>query len=251
MGAQSLVIGKMFGEGFQFGKRKISAMSNEDFNKLTFEDMMSNARDELQASIPTMNKAMQDMKPMVETVVHEFTNYLSLIIGQAPSEADRIVNDLAHALFPHGPEKPPDPGGLEEIIAKLNSFMTLPSAFASDMPTGSASIPLGSSEDTHEKRVALQKIEDARVKKLQAQLDAKINAQIRADARSGKAQTRWKTKKKAGQSQRMEKKKLISQIKNARHNVSIQVNPLMEKRFKDIEKMYFQRLTNLLGRYQF
>ncbi len=58
MGAQSLVIGKMFGEGFQYGKRKISAMPNEEFNKLTFEDMMSNARDEMKASIPTMQAAL-------------------------------------------------------------------------------------------------------------------------------------------------------------------------------------------------
>ncbi len=42
MGAQSLVIGKMFGVGFQYGKRKISAMSNEEFNKLTFQDTSCN-----------------------------------------------------------------------------------------------------------------------------------------------------------------------------------------------------------------
>ncbi len=79
MGAQSLVIGKMFGEGFQYGKRKISAMPNESFNKLTFEDMMSNARAELKASIPTINASLQDMQPMVEVVVREFFNYISLV----------------------------------------------------------------------------------------------------------------------------------------------------------------------------
>ncbi len=81
MGAQSLVIGKMFGEGFQYGKRKISAMPNEEFNKLTFEDMMSNARSEMQASIPTMQAALQDMKPMVTTVVKEFLAYIELVAG--------------------------------------------------------------------------------------------------------------------------------------------------------------------------
>ncbi len=97
MGAQSLVIGKMFGEGFQYGKRKISAMPNEEFNKLTFEAMMSNARSEMQASIPTMQKALQDMKPMVETVVHEFTNYLSLVISEAPKQAEQVLESLKDA----------------------------------------------------------------------------------------------------------------------------------------------------------
>ncbi len=42
MGAQSLVLGKAFGEGFQYGKRKISAMTNEEFNKLTPSDIAAN-----------------------------------------------------------------------------------------------------------------------------------------------------------------------------------------------------------------
>ncbi len=95
MGAQSLVIGKMFGEGFQYGKRKISAMPNEEFNALTFQSMMSNARDEMQASILTMQQAMRDMQPMVETIIHEFTDYLSKVITAAPEQVSQISKDLS------------------------------------------------------------------------------------------------------------------------------------------------------------
>ncbi len=100
MGAQSLVIGKMFGEGFQYGKRKISAMPNEEFNKLTFEKMMSNAREEIKASIPTMNAAMQDMQPMVEVVVREFFNYISLVtkIVTGTGEGPNIFQKEGHEL---------------------------------------------------------------------------------------------------------------------------------------------------------
>ncbi len=91
MGAQSLVIGKMFGEGFQYGKRKISAMPNEEFNKLTFQDMMSNARTEMQASIPTMQAALQDMQPLVETVVHEFFDYIKQIAAMLPEESRQLT----------------------------------------------------------------------------------------------------------------------------------------------------------------
>ncbi len=124
MGAQSLVIGKMFGEGFQYGKRKISAMPNEEFNKLTFEIMMSNARDEMQASIPTMIQAMQDMKPMVQAVIHEFTNYLSLVIQAAPEQAEQIVSEVAHGIAPHA--EPQIPAGHTE---ELNIFETIAEQF--------------------------------------------------------------------------------------------------------------------------
>ncbi len=100
MGAQSLVIGKMFGEGFQYGKRKISAMPNEEFNQLTFEKMMSNAREEIKASIPTMNAAMQDMSPMVEVVVREFFNYVSLVtkIVAGVGDGENIFQKEGHDI---------------------------------------------------------------------------------------------------------------------------------------------------------
>ncbi len=120
MGAQSLVIGKMFGEGFQYGKRKISAMPNEEFNKLTFEDMMSNARQEIKASVPTMNAAMQDMQPMVEVVVREFFNYVTLVtkIVTGTGEGENIFGKeggdigeiIAHALGTHAPGSPAHAG---------------------------------------------------------------------------------------------------------------------------------------------
>jgi len=151
MGAQSLVIGKMFGEGFQYGKRKISAMPNEEFNRLSFEDMMSNARTEMQASIPTMQKALQDMQPMVETVVHEFTNYLSLVLERAPKELGQVTQSIREVT---GFNKVNDM--LVKLIAEaktglaeqdlLKELRLLQIAFAEDMPIGdtpsTGSIPL-------------------------------------------------------------------------------------------------------------
>ncbi len=140
MGAQSLVIGKMFGEGFQYGKRKISAMPNEEFNALTFKDMMSNARDEMKASIPTMQAALQDMQPMVETVVREFTNYLSLVIKEAPQASDQIVNDIAHQLFPHGETSDNSTEFQNFMDAIKNQFPSLPGAGAA---SAGPSLPIG------------------------------------------------------------------------------------------------------------
>ncbi len=108
MGAQSLVIGKMFGEGFQYGKRKISAMTNEEFNKLTFEDMMSNARIELRNSIPTMNGALQDMKPMVDVVVREFLQYINEVSKTLQAVTVTGLEQGAHALGTHVPGAHPE-----------------------------------------------------------------------------------------------------------------------------------------------
>jgi len=103
MGAQSLVIGKMFGEGFQYGKRKISAMPNEEFNKLTFEDMMSNAREELKASIPTINASLQDMRPLVDVVIREFLIYVNEISKTLQAVTVTGAEEIAHALGTHVP----------------------------------------------------------------------------------------------------------------------------------------------------
>ncbi len=109
MGAQSLVIGKMFGEGFQYGKRKISAMPNEEFNKLTFESMMSNAREEIKASVPTMNAAMQDMKPMVEIVVREFLQYINLVSKTLQEVTVTGIDQAAHLVGTHVGHPPAAP----------------------------------------------------------------------------------------------------------------------------------------------
>ncbi len=109
MGAQSLVIGKMFGEGFQYGKRKISAMPNEEFNKLTFESMMSNAREEIKASVPTMAAAMQDMKPLVDVVVREFLQYINEVSKTLQEVTVTGFDEAAHLIGTHVGHPPSTP----------------------------------------------------------------------------------------------------------------------------------------------
>ncbi len=52
MATQSLVMGHAFGEAFQYGKRKISAMGNEEFNKLKLEDLAANMFESYKIIIP-------------------------------------------------------------------------------------------------------------------------------------------------------------------------------------------------------
>ncbi len=71
MGAQSLVLGKQFGEGFQYGKRKISAMSNEEFNKITPAKLAQNNAEELKQMIPSMQQSITDMREFQSFIVKE------------------------------------------------------------------------------------------------------------------------------------------------------------------------------------
>ncbi len=120
MGAQSLVLGKAFGEGFQYGKRKISAMTNEEFNKLTPSDIAANSRKELQQMIPEMKASITDMRDFQSFIVHELIetakqlpdDIFQGVTGQGPdTPAGKAAGAVISGLIPQafgstGPEQP-------------------------------------------------------------------------------------------------------------------------------------------------
>ncbi len=85
MGAQSFVMMFQAGEGWQYGKRRISAMSNEDFNKLTPERLLQNQAATLRSSLGTIEKSMNDMTPMIETIIRQYGDFMREIIRVTPS----------------------------------------------------------------------------------------------------------------------------------------------------------------------
>ncbi len=233
MGAQSLVIGKMFGEGFQYGKRKISAMPNDEFNKLTFQDMMSNARSEMRASIPTIKASLQDMQPLVETVVHEFFNYVKQIAAMLPEETRRLTGGGELLTGSTGPEgtktlnltqeerdyliqQSRDKGDvLGDILEKLGL-----SRFGEQSAEGTnvgATVLLGAGEQTHAQRVAIQAKETARVKRLQDLLFAQARATERKTQRAVAPAPHIRDRSRSNvsmQSLRIEKSRLQANIRN-------------------------------------
>ena len=58
MAGQSMLMGDAFGKSYQYGKRKISAMSNEEFNKLTPTDLAQDITADFTALIPELKIAM-------------------------------------------------------------------------------------------------------------------------------------------------------------------------------------------------
>ncbi len=91
MGAQSFVMMYQAGEGWQYGKRKISAMSNEDFNKLTPLKLLQNQSAVLRTAIGTIEKSMNDMTPMIRTIIRQYGDFLKEIVAVAPP----VISDVS------------------------------------------------------------------------------------------------------------------------------------------------------------
>ncbi len=84
MGIQSAVMAKQFGENFQYGKRRISAMSNEEFNKLTPQKINENAAQELKSMIPSMQESIKTMQPFQDFLIREFVDMISSFVQNMP-----------------------------------------------------------------------------------------------------------------------------------------------------------------------
>ncbi len=116
MGIQSAVMAEQFGTLFQYGKRRISAMSNEEFNKLTFEDLqdkMNRQIMELTKVGGTMEQQIKAMRPMVGIIIAEFAEYIKSAILAVPEIAGGVGLDLSHlehGHLPHQEPLPPPPG---------------------------------------------------------------------------------------------------------------------------------------------
>jgi len=124
MGIQSAVMAKQFGENFQYGKRRISAMTNEEFNKLTPRQMMENTQQEIKAMIPTFKQSMQDMKELQSFIIIELIDTIK-----------QVTKDVGEDIFTPGevppgglPINPPPSYNTDAIAKAIEGFHTKPFA---------------------------------------------------------------------------------------------------------------------------
>ncbi len=120
MGAQSFIMMFQAGEGWQYGKRKISAMSNEEFNKLTPEIVMEKQAVVLRNSLGTIQKSMNDMTPMIRTIVEQYGDFIHEIIKAIPQIAQNVLgSDSETGKFSSRP-------GTPAFITPIIPFITPP-----------------------------------------------------------------------------------------------------------------------------
>ncbi len=69
MATQSMVMGDAFGRAFQYGKRKISAMSNEEFNATSMEQQASEMFAAYKHIIPELRESILDSKELQKFII--------------------------------------------------------------------------------------------------------------------------------------------------------------------------------------
>ncbi len=78
MAAQSFAMGHAFGTSFQYGKRKISSMTNEEFNALSATDLHGELQADIRAMIPNMNESFKTMEQFQIDIINSMVNTLKL-----------------------------------------------------------------------------------------------------------------------------------------------------------------------------
>ncbi len=79
MAGQSLAMGEAFGKGFQYGKRKISSMSNEEFNALDFKGLSESLATDYRVMIPSLEKSIRASDTLQRAVFEAFGDIIATI----------------------------------------------------------------------------------------------------------------------------------------------------------------------------
>ncbi len=82
MAAQSFAMGEAFGKGFQYGKRKVSSMTNEEFNTKTGASLYAETTVDINNMIPSMKNQMSNFALLQSDIIKEMIGYLR----QLPSD---------------------------------------------------------------------------------------------------------------------------------------------------------------------
>ncbi len=82
MAGQSLAMGEAFGKGFQYGKRKISSMSNEEFNALDFKGLSESIATDYKVMIPSITKSIEASDELQRAVFRALADVIKEIPGQ-------------------------------------------------------------------------------------------------------------------------------------------------------------------------
>ncbi len=78
MAAQSFAMGHAFGTSFQYGKRKISSMTNEEFNKMDSVALHASLQADIRAMIPSMNESFTRMENFQIDILNSMINTIKL-----------------------------------------------------------------------------------------------------------------------------------------------------------------------------
>ncbi len=114
MAGQSMLMGDAFGKAYQYGKRKISAMSNEEFNALTPEMLGKSIVTDYTAIIPSLQEAVRQSSEFQSIIIQE----MGVILKSIPNELLKFFG----LDVPEGPPGTVDKGQLVITAAQVASW---------------------------------------------------------------------------------------------------------------------------------
>ncbi len=103
MAGQSFAMGEAFGKGFQYGKRRVSSMTNAEFNASSAEKMFGETTADITKMIPAMKNAMSQFSTLQTDIILEMVKYIAQLPKEVIPEIAPVIGgalgDLPNVLF--------------------------------------------------------------------------------------------------------------------------------------------------------
>ncbi len=256
MGAQSFIMMYMAGEAWQYGKRKISAMTNEEFNKLTPIELLKQQQSTLKEAIPSMEKSMKDMQPMIKTIAAEMLAAIPQITAGIGQGISNIINPaetggttISPGLGQAGLLGGASPGVIQPGLDFWQNFWNaLVGAVKGAGTTGIVTSVLTESDIEHKPPPSAKT--EAEIKQDRDDAIEKFGSTVIEDQHSILEQEH---KPFAGQTQRLARDDLIAKIALMAKNVKLQSQAEDTRLYDNYVmqlKAFQTKLTQLLNRYR-
>ncbi len=251
------------------GKRKISAIPNEQFNKMSPNDILKDFTGDLRETIPTLERSLKDITPLIGVLIEQYgdfikealraipqalTNAMDINLNIGGGGSDTLRAELAKLGSTAAIGSRQSTSGLAQLIVDLlvkgertKEFEEFKEAGGSKASTISGLTVTQARQQAIEKQIAhereLERVRIARANlSVQERQSFVVNPQVQPGIRQ----------RAAGQSQRIERTRLIGCISyNANqmkiHQSTSRAHRVGRANMKDCQ----QRLVNLLARYRF
>ncbi len=260
MPIQSYLMMYFAGAGWQIGKRKISAIPNDQFNKMSANDLLQGFTADLRGSIPTLERSLQDITPLISVLIEQYGDFVRQALAAVPQAISNIFSGGV------------DTQGGREVIQKGPTaglskgtqlgFLGFAEQQLLQQYILDQQVRAGSEQNikTPAEQFELDRLDKLRIEQLrQDSRDVATRAAMKAAAKRVTAQDTIKPqvrpglkKRKAGQSQKLERTILIKSISDL-GKIIRDAGPggqnvgHFNKRLRNMQ----QRLVNLLARYSF
>ncbi len=259
MPIQSYLMMYFAGAGWQIGKRKISAIPNDQFNKMSANDLLQGFTADLKGSIPTLERSLQDISPLIKVLIEQYGDFVREALAAVPQA---ITNIFSGGVSSDGGreviQRTPTAGLSKGTQAAFLGYaeQQLMQQYILDQQARA-----GSTQNIRDVSTVLNPLQRAAIRKQEEFEKAQILArQMSVPGRIAFTKTRQPVsqvragtfKKTAGQSQKMERLSLIRNIaKNTKllkeGGVGGKTLAVYAMRIRNDQ----QRLVNLFARYRF